>query len=187
MNQYTAHDIQAFLETYSANITHIVVAHTNFRPFDKTQRQIDRMAEQAKKDFTYALNCFDKLLFPNETNKPKRNPLLYKPLRFVTIENAKENLGREQTIHFNIALGNLPQHSMCPFALGALFQRAWVDIAKQADDVMTYRVSDYPREKTTWIGYSLKEAQQQKDKAWRFDGTWDVTNCWIPHAALNTD
>jgi hypothetical protein len=32
----------------------------------------------------------------------------------------------------------------------------------------------------TWFGYSLKEAQQARYKAWATDGIWDVNNCWIP-------
>ena len=187
MTNYTAHDIQDYLDKYRDDITHIVVAHTHFRPYNRKQWEIDRMAEQAKKDCTYALNCFEQLLFPGEINKPKRYPLRYKPLRFVTIENAKENLGREQTIHFNIALGNLPRGNMCPMVLGIIFEKAWVEMAKQSNNVKAYRVEDYPREENTWNGYSLKEAQQQKDKAWRFDGIWDVYNCWIPLAALNAD
>ena len=187
MKQYTAQDVETFFNSYNEKITHIIVAHTHFRPSRKSDGQIARMAEQAKKDCRYALNCFEKLLFPNETNKPKRFPLLYKPLTFVTIENAKDNLGREQTIHFNIALGNLPRSNMCPFVLNVLFQQAWVEMAKQADNVRAYRVEDYPRAENTWNGYSLKEAQQKQDLAWRIDGIWDVENCWIPHAALNAD
>jgi hypothetical protein len=186
MRQYTAKDIEEFQNTYSDYITHIVVAHTIFRPYNKCQFQIDQMAEQAKKDMRHALNCFAKLLYQNSTNKPVRNPMLYRPLSFVTIENAKEHLSREQTIHFNIAFGNLPKAVLVD-EIETLFKRAWVEMSHQANDVKVYDVKDKPIEASTWNGYSLKEAQQDKKQAWRFDGIWDVSNCWIPHAALNAD
>ena len=186
MRQYTAHDIESFQNEFIEHITHVVVAQTNFRPYQKTPIQINRMADEAKKDLRHALNCVAKSLYPNSTNKPVRQPYLYRPLTFVTIENAKENMGREQTIHFNIAFGNLPS-DMSATALEALFREAWVKKAHQTNDVKAYSVRDRPIEASTWNGYSLKEAQQQKDKAWRIEGIWDVTNCWIPHAALGAD
>lgn len=186
MNNYTARDIQSFFDSYNEHITHIVVAHTNFRPYRASQVQIERMTTQAKSDCRYSLNCFDKLLYPYETNKPTRYPLVFRPLRFVTIEGANGNLGKEQTIHFNIALGNLPV-DFCPAVLKFVFERAWVDKAGQSDDIEAYRVAHTSRTESTWNGYSLKEAQQQTSKAWRIDGVWDVENCWIPHKALNTD
>ena len=186
MRQYTAQDIQQFLNQYSDHVSHIAVAQTHFRPYNSTQFQIDRMAGQAKKDLRHALNCFAKLLHPNSPNKPVRQPLLYRPMTLVTLENAKENLGRDQTIHFNIALGNLPKVLLTE-EIEFLFKHAWVSMTHQADDVKAYSVIGKSSEASTWNGYSLKEAQQQKSKAWSYDGIWDVDNCWIPHAALNAD
>lgn len=186
MRQYTAHDIEAFQNGYRDHITHIVVAQTHLRPYNQLQPQIDQMAAKAKKDCRHALNCFAKMLYPNATNKPVRRPELYRPLTFVTIENAKESLGREQTLHFNIAFGNLPTN-MQVAVLESLFREAWVEKAHQADDVKASCVKDKPIEASKWNGYSLKEAQQQRNKAWRIEGIWDVDNCWIPHAALNAD
>lgn len=186
MRQYSAKDIEQFQNTYRDYLSHVVVAHTYFRPFNKQQKQIDKMAEQAKKDCRHGLNCFYKLLYPNATNKPVRKPELYKPLTFVTIENAKENLSRDQTIHFNIAFGKLPS-VLTTEEIETLFKHAWTNMAKQSTDVKAYSIREYSSEGSTWIGYSLKEAQQQKNKAWRTDGIWDVDNCWIPHAAHNAD
>lgn len=186
MRQYTAHDIETFQNTFVEHITHVVVAQTYFRPYQKTNIQIYRMADEAKKDLRHALNCLAKSFYPSSTNKPVRQPYLYRPLTFVTIENAKENIGREQTIHFNIAFGNLPKH-ISAATLEAQFREAWVKKAHQTDDVKAYSVHGNPIEASTWNGYSLKEAQQQKNKAWRIEGIWDVTNCWIPHAALGAD
>ena len=186
MRQYTAQDIESYQNQYSSHISHIVVAHTHFRPYKKTQFQIDRMAEQAKKDLRHGLNCFAKLLHPTAPNRPVRKPLLYRPLSFVTLENAKENLGREQTMHFNIAFGNLP-NVLLTAEVEFLFKHAWVNMAHQAKDVKAYSVIGKDSDAKRWNGYSLKEAQQLQNKAWSDEGIWDVTNCWIPHAALNAD
>jgi hypothetical protein len=186
MNQYTAQHIAEFQNKYSKHVSHIVVAHTHFRPFNKSQFQIDRMAEEAKRDCRHALNCFAKLLYPNATNNPIRKPLLYRPLSLVTIENAKEHLGNEQTIHFNIALGNLPKVLLTE-EIETLFKHAWANMANQSDDVKVYSVKGKVSEACKWIRYSLKEAQQEHNLAWKIEGTWDVQNCWIPHAALNSD
>ena len=141
---------------------------------------------QGKWDMRHALNCFAKRLHPNAPNRPVRKPILYRPLTFVTLENARENLGREQTIHFNIAFGNLP-NVLTTEEIQHLFKHVWVNKAHQADDVKAYSVIGKREEATKWNGYSLKEAQQQKSKAWSDNGIWDVENCWIPHAALNAD
>ena len=186
MRNYTAHDIAAHLNNYSDHVSHIIVAHTYFRPHNYKQRQIDRMAEQAKKDCRHALNCFAKLLYPNSPNSPVRKPLLYRPLTFVTIENAKENLDNDQTIHFNIAVGKLPKELLTE-DIEILFRNAWVDKAHLADDIYIASVEDKRSDEYVWNGYSLKEAQQQHNLAWKIEGVWDVQNCWIPHAALNMD
>jgi len=186
MNNYTAHDIQSFLNQYSKHISHIVVAHTHFRPYNQSQYQIAQMAAQARSDLRHALNCFAKLLYPTASNKPVRNPALYRPLSFVTIENAKQHIGSEQTIHCNIALGNLPKVLLTE-EIEFLFKHVWVEKAHQASDVKAYCVLGKQGEAKVWNGYALKEAQHQKSKAWEIEGIWDVENCWIPHAALNAD
>lgn len=189
---YTAADIEKFIGQYERHFTHVIVAHTKFRPYinpysksySNNQLGIQRMAEQAKRDCRHALNCFNKLLYPGATNKPKRHPELYRPLTFVTIEGARETTDRAQTIHFNITLGNLPIR-LTAHEVEVLFTHAWHVQAKQSNDVF---VEDYfSGTSKQWIGYTLKEAQQAKHKAWTTDGIWDVENSWIPHAALAED
>lgn len=184
LRDYTAQDIEQFFQKYQRHVTHAIVAHTHMRPYDKSPNQIQLMAKQAKKDCRYALNCFNKLLYPSATNKPVRNPLRYKPLAFVTIEGAKETLDRAKTIHFNITLGNLPK-ILTTENIDTLFRHAWHDMAQQSTDVKAYDYFVAGNER--WMGYILKEAQQEKYKAWAIEGIWDVENCWIPHAALNAD
>lgn len=185
MNNYTAKDVENFMNQYEAHITHVIVAHTLFRTFNKTDIQIEKMATQAKQDCRYALNCFYKLLYPSATNKPVRQPLLFKPLTFVTMEGAKTTTDKAQTIHFNIALGNLPS-VLTTAEIEVLFRHAWHVKAKQADDIMA--TQHYRQDSdSTWNGYALKEAQKDARKAWITNGIWDVENCWIPHAAFNAD
>lgn len=184
MRNYTAKDIQLHFEHYKQHFTHVVVAHTRFRPYNSTAKQIEAMAEQAKRDCRYALNCFNKLLYPAATNKPVRKPELYRPLTLVTIEGAKETADAEQTIHFNITLGNLPK-ILTTEDIDTLFRHAWYEKARMSENIHTeqYYVANTER----WIGYTLKEAQHKPHRAWSIDSIWDVENCWIPHAALNAD
>ena len=193
MNNYKASDIEGFMNEYEQYVTHVIVAHTKFHPYVNPQSKsiinnqlrIQHMAEQAKKDCRYALNVFSKQLYPTASNKPVRNPLKYKPLTLVTIEGAKETTDRAQTIHFNIAIGNLPK-ILTAEDIETLFRHAWCTKANQSSDIKVIKYFK-KAEEACWIGYSLKEAQQDNKKAWTTDGIWDVSNCWIPHAALNAD
>ena len=184
MRNYTADDIEKFANEYEQHFTHTVVAHTHMRPCGKKTEQIERMAMQAKRDCRHALNCFNKLLYPSATNKPVRRPDMFRPLTFVTLEGAKETADRALTIHFNITLGNLPA-ILTTEDIGTLFRHAWHDMAHLSSNITA---DDYYKgNQSRWSGYTLKEAQQEKRKAWTTDGTWDVENCWIPHAAFNAD
>lgn len=189
---YTALDIQNYIGKYEEHFTHVIVAHTKFRPYvsphnkriNNPKNRIQNQAEQAKRELHYAMNCFNKLLYPSATNKPIRHPELYRPLTFVTIEGAKETTDRAQTIHFNITLGNLPP-VLTTDDIGVLFKHAWHVMAKQSADVKAYEYTAGTNKQ--WVGYALKEAQQTPNKAWETGGIWDVENCWIPHTALNAD
>ena len=130
---------------------------------------------------SYALNCFNKMLYPSATNKPVRHPHMYRPLTLVTTEGARWTADRAQTIHVNIALGNLP-HVLTTEEIETLFRHTWHDMAKQGTDIKVIE-----HHGSNWVGYSLKEAQQQPSRAWDTNSNWDVGNCWIPTAALNTD
>jgi len=186
MRNYTAHDIADFYQQYEKHITHVCVAQTRFRVFEKNPKQIERMVEQVRKDIRHTLNVFSSSLYKGQTNKARRNPLKFRPLTFVTIEGTNDTDNREKTIHANIALGNLPKQ-LSSIELEILFRQAWVRKAHQANDICFEKADDYPANIITFIGYSLKEAQQRREKAWSDNSIWDVTNCWIPHAALGED
>ena len=192
MRDYTSHDIKAMFDDYRPFISHIIVAHTFHRPCVastnigrfknvKPESYLKSKLEQTSKDTRYALNCFNRLLYPNATNRVVRNPKLFRPLTFVTIEGVKETTDRSQTIHVNIALGNIPK-ALTNEDVDTLFRHVWHEKAKQKNDVY---VRNY--DERDWIGYSLKEAQHQSSRAWNTDSIWDVGNCWLPHAALNED
>lgn len=184
MRNYTAHDITKFFTTYEQHISHILVAHTIYHPFGKSNAEIGRMSELARRDLRHAMNHFGRLLHPNAPNRARRNPYRYAPLVLVTMEGARETTDRGLTIHFNISLGNLPK-VLDTQDIHTLFMHAWHDKAHQSDDVKAY---DYTaNQKHTWHGYGVKEAQQKPKLAWTTDGVWDVQNCWIPHAALIAD
>lgn len=196
MNQYTAEHIEDFFNQYEKYIRYVIVAHTKHRPYaaykeiglfnqDKTNRYTQSKLEQTTKDLRHALNCFNKLLYPSSPNRPRQNPLLFRPLTLVTIEGADVTLDRSKTIHVNIAMGNLPS-ILTVDDVETLFKHAWHELAHQSQDVRAY---DYRRinDQSRWSGYSLKEAQQAPRKAWDTNSIWDVGNCWIPHTALKAD
>jgi len=192
MRNYTANDIKDMFDSYKQHVSHIIVAHTNHRPYVastsvgrfkhvRTDSYMKQKIVETSKDTRYALNCFNKLLYPNATNKVRRKPDLYKPLAFVTIEGAKETTDRAQTIHINIAIGNLPK-TLTTQDIETLFRHVWHEKAKQKDDIKVMACDD-----RDWFGYSLKEAQQQPRRSWDTDSIWDVGNCWLPHSALKAD
>jgi hypothetical protein len=189
---YTAQDIEAWFEGYKRHITHVVVAHTHHRPYIASTNTgrfkhvnpasyLSAKLAETSRSTRYALNCLNRLLYPSHTNRARQNPDRFKPFSFVTIEGAKETTDKAQTIHLNIALGNLPK-VLTTEDIETLFRHVWHEKAKQKDDV---KVLDY--DGGNWVGYTLKEAQQQPSRAWDTDSIWDVSNCWIPHSALNED
>ena len=183
---YTANDIAEFFNKHEQNVTHVIVAQTKYRPYRKSAKAIDAMAFEAKKDLRYALNCFGKQMYPNQTNLVIRKPHIYRPLALVSIENIYETTDEQQTIHFNITLGNLPKH-LCTTMIDIHFRHAWHLKAHQQNDIYTEAVADYPCDIKRWLGYTLKDTTKDSKLAWTTNGTWDVENCWIPQAAINTD
>jgi hypothetical protein len=156
MRNYTAHDIEAMYRPYEKHITQVTVAHTKLRLYiAKNEVQLESMLTETRKACTYALNCFSKLLYPSATNKPVRQPHKYRPLTLVTTEGARWTAVRAQTVHVNIALGNLPQ-VLTTEDIETLLRHTWHNMAKQG----TY-IKVIEHHGSNWVGYSLKEAQQQ--------------------------
>ena len=196
MKNYTAQDIEAMYRPYEKHITHVVVAHTLHRPYIastdigrfknvRPDQYVRGKMIETSDNLRHALNCFNKMLYPAHSNRPKQNPFVFKPLTFVTIEGAKVTTDRSQTIHVNISLGNLPS-SLNADDIETLFRYAWHNKAHQSSNVKAYDYKQINGE-SRWMGYSLKEAQQNKNRSWDTDSIWDVSNCWIPHDALQAD
>ena len=192
MRNYTASDIKDMFDSYKQHVSHVIVAHTFHRPYIANTNvgrfkhvQADSYLKQklmeTSKDARYALNCFNKLLYPSASNLVIRKPDLYKPLAFVTIEGANETTDRSQTIHINIALGNLPK-ALTTEDIETLFRHVWHKKAKQKDDVWVEKYNQ-----NDWNGYMVKEGQSDIKRAWNEHSFWDVSNCWIPHNALKAD
>jgi hypothetical protein len=192
MRNYTATDIKDMFDSYKQHVSHVIVAHTYHRPYVantnvgrfkhvRADSYLKQKLVETSKDTRYALNCFNKLLYPNATNLAIRKPDLYKPLAFVTIEGAKETTDRAQTIHVNIALGNLPK-ALTTEDIETLFRHVWHEKAKQKDDVWVEKYNE-----NDWNGYMVKEGQRDIKRAWNENSFWDVGNCWIPHNALKAD
>ena len=192
MRNYTASDIKDMFDSYKQHVSHVIVAHTFHRPYVastnvgrfkhvRADSYLKQKLLETSKDTHYALNCFNKLHYPNATNKVIRKPNLFKPLAFVTIEGAKETTDRAQTIHVNIALGNLPK-ALTTEDIETLFRHVWHEKAKQKDDVWVEKYNE-----NDWNGYMVKEGQCDIKRAWNENSFWDVSNCWIPHNALKAD
>jgi len=192
MRNYTASDIKDMFDSYKQHVSHVIVAHTFHRPYIantnvgrfkhvRADSYLKQKLVETSKDARYALNCFNKLLYPSASNLVIRKPHLYKPLAFVTIEGAKETTDRSQTIHVNIALGNLPK-ALTTEDIETLFRHVWHEKAKQKDDVWVEKYNE-----NDWNGYIVKEGQRDIKRAWNENSFWDVSNCWIPHNALKAD
>ena len=183
---YTAKDIESFFKQHQNKVSHVIVAHTHFRPFNSTPIKIEHMTHEAKKSLTYALNCFSKSIHKNYTNKPIRYPHKFRPLSLTTIENIKTTTDNKQTIHFNICLGNIPKH-LTTTEIEIHFRYAWVKKAQQNNDIYCDAIAEYPCDSQNWFGYIIKEANRDRQLAWSTNGTWDVLNTWIPNNPQYTD
>ena len=165
--------ITDFFDQYSANITHVAVAHSTLHPHNATQAEIDSMLATFKQQLRHFTNCFGQAV---HGKKAQRKPLLYRPLYLITIEGAHASALAHDTIHANFALGNLPS-DLSVDELKQKFTECWVRKAKIAnDDIWFQPVSALGPE--GWNDYIIKEFKRGNMEA------WDVENSWIPHAAL---
>ena len=180
---YKASDIAYFFNQYQKHVTHNIVAHTNIHTYGLPNDVIERKAMEAKASLRHAINCFVKLLYPKRTNLPLYKPYIYQPLQLVTMEGAKQTNDPAQTIHFNISLGNLPPQ-FTTMHIEIFFRHAWVVKAGQKNDIYCEATSELACNSEKWAVYTVKEARQNRDKAWDTNGVWAAEHCWIPHEAF---
>lgn len=168
--------IRGFLNAHASHVTHIVVAHTSYRTYGLTDAQMQRSVENAKNDCRYFRNCFNKALYGP---KARRKPLQYQPLLIATLEGSLTNTDRHLTLHYNFAIGNLPD-GLSNAEYQSTFKECWTVHAKQSEDIWFDVVNGDVDKARAWLGYSLKEADGRGNT-----DVWDFANTQIPYTALN--
>jgi hypothetical protein len=172
----TAKHVRNFLNEHSQHITHWAVAHTPFHTYKATPQQLDRMKQEAQKQCLFFRRSFSQFLYQA---KALRKPHIYSPLLITTIEGVKASPFRQDTIHFNFAIGNIPS-SISTDELRQVFEHCWVVKAKLSSKKIWLQDADSSRN-THWLNYITKEAE-----IGNID-TWDFQNTQIPHVALAAD
>jgi hypothetical protein len=190
MTNYTAEDINNWVSMYYEQFQFLVVAHTNCYPKDKSLQTI--FSQQTKRQEMLGKTLFDvsKTLYKNEPFLPRDYREEYGMLQFSTVEFNSPNVRSDDTMHFNVMLGNFPK-GYTKEQLKDVFLATWHKKLKQSKDVWVYSVEDFVimNEGTdspisAFSRYSLKDAYADKSKAWKVEGTWDVLNTWLPSSKL---
>ena len=182
MSSKTKAEIKAitdFLHQHSHRITHVAVAHTRYKTFERSDFGMLRIVERAKQDCRHFRNCLNAQLFGN--NLSRRKPLLYQPLLIATLEGSLINTDRDLTLHYNFSFGNLPA-GITNTEFQNKFRECWVDRAKQRDNIWHDTIASESKRAEGWLGYSMKEAESKGNVA-----VWDFENTQIPYAAFNAD
>ena len=181
---YTANDVAKHFQQYAEHISHYAVLHTKFRPAKRSQKLLDSYVERTNKTLHYALQVFETKIHLDHTNRARRKPEIYRPLYFSTIEGAYETTNNELTIHVNLLLGNLPKR-LIDSQIQQFLTYAWVEKAKQSDNVSCYNMLNDKESTCRVINYSVKEGRANRERIWATNGIWSVQNCWIPFQALD--
>ena len=190
MDNYTARDLYDWVNTFLHKMQYVMVIHSDFRPHNK---YIGRIIAERKRRSIFledALKHVSKHLYPNDPKLPFRNRYLFAPIRFTTVENLNPNLTQEQTLHFNVLIGNIPE-TMNKDQLTEVFLESWVKNHRQSKDIWVKEVAELDQKKVdqlpinSFTNYILKDAYNDKTKAWGTDGVLDDKNIWLPPDALN--
>ena len=176
MRQYTKADITRFAYEHAHLMQYYIVAHTHFRPHNKSDARIAQARSDTAQALKHALNCLTSEVNIGHASRAKRKPHIYRPATFATVECCSASALRHQTMHVNILIGNLPG-ILTAQDVQTLFRHCWTNKAEQADD--TY-VTKYDGS-TRLIDYTLKEGNTGDT------GSWCVENTFIPRTALHAD
>jgi hypothetical protein len=175
MQMYTVNDIRQFLCQYSPHVTHLAVGHTSFYTYEKSRRWIESRSDTARQQFRHFRNCFNQFLYCAKAN---RNPKMHAPLMLTALEgkDVTDEIGK--TLHFHIALGNLPT-VLTTDELRKVFTHCWVNEAKLSGKGIWFEEANKVMEADNrWLYYTTKEAKKGNEWA------WDVDNTQIPTLAL---
>ena len=190
MNNYTAQDLYEWVNPYLYKMQYVMVIHTNFRPHDNYLGTINAQRQRRSEFLESALKNVSRHLYKDDPKLPFRNRHLFAPIRFATVENTSPDLTQEQTLHFNVLIGRIPE-TMTKDQMTEIFLQSWVNVHRQSKDVWVKHVSEL--EQTieneapirTFTKYMLKDAYRDKTKAWGTYGVLDQKNTWLPPDALN--
>lgn len=171
-----AEHVRNYLTKYNKHITHWAVAHTPFHTYHATQSQLESMKLEARKQCRFFRRTFSQYLYQA---KALRKPEIYSPLIITTIEGVKTSPHKQDTIHFNFAIGNIPR-CITTVELHQVFEHCWVDKAKLSGKSLWLQDADLSRN-INWINYITKEAEFGNID------TWDFENTQIPNVALAAD
>ena len=89
--------IRDFLQQQVSRITHIAVAHTQFKPFGRDAYGMDQIVAAAKKECLHFRNCLSRELYGRMA---RRKPSLYQPLIISTLEGSLIRSDRNLTLHY---------------------------------------------------------------------------------------
>jgi hypothetical protein len=171
------HEVQAIKEyykSYGQHISHLIVAHTNYRPaITETFAKRSWEIEQSKTQFKHFRNRFNSLLYGS---KSKRNPAKFQPLILTTIEGTREMADTSKTIHYNICIGNLPK-SLTTEDLRVVFTEAWSKAGLNPKSIWIQEAGTM-EETINWLNYISKETSTACIDC------YDLTNNQIPMQAF---
>jgi hypothetical protein len=175
MRNYTGKDITNWLYEYDKHITHVAVAHTKIRPYNKEPWQIEYAVKRARDECRLFRRRFSQALYGM---KALRKPHQFGPLMLTTIEGTQDWHDPSKTVHFNFALGNIPS-SLTTEELLQVFSACWS--TQRSFTTKKLWLEDRKASQTGWLQYITKEAYSGNI------GTWDEHNTQIPHSALAAD
>jgi hypothetical protein len=168
--------VAAFLQQHAHSISHVAVAHTRYKTFERTDFGMQRAVESAKQDCRHFRNCFNAALYGR---RARRKPLLYRPLVIATLEGSLINSDRDLTLHYNFAFGNLPA-DLTDAEFAHKLRSCWIANAGQRNDIWYENVTGETARACGWLNYSMKEATDKGNVA-----VWDFENTQIPYAAFD--
>ena len=183
MRTYNANDIQTFFDAHAHLAQFYIVAHTNICPARLSAKTLHTRVQTANQDLRHTLNVLAATLHPNQSNCVRRKPHLYRPLALTTIGGTNTAQAQTLTTHFNIILGNIPQHFRRADTIDSIFKHTWAN-CRQSEDVHTQPIIGSSKGLNFYV---LKEAHYDKQKIVGDISTWDIDNTFIPNAAVYAD